>query len=100
MKYFFSRCFHLHKFGPQNRSFNAKYYSEFEWLEYSVSRDAVFCFNCINFAKNLKTDILITTGYKNWRKVCFLFEYLFIKVKSNYCLEIIGITITCSIEVK
>ncbi|CAI6366510.1 unnamed protein product [Macrosiphum euphorbiae] len=63
------QIFPLTKFGPQNRSFNAKHYSEFEWLEYSVSRDAVFCFNCIHFAKNVKTDNLITTGYNNWRKL-------------------------------
>ncbi|KAE9522790.1 hypothetical protein AGLY_016831 [Aphis glycines] len=61
--------FPLTKFETQNRSFNAKNYSEYEWLEYSVSSNAVFCFNCVHFAKNLKTENLITTGYNNWRKL-------------------------------
>jgi len=29
-------------FGKQKRSFNAKYYNEFKWIEYSIEKNAVF----------------------------------------------------------
>jgi len=35
--------------GKQNRSFSAKYLKEYSWLEYSLEKNAIFCFCCQNF---------------------------------------------------
>lgn len=32
------------KFGSQNRGFTPSHFSEFNWLEYSIKKDSVFCF--------------------------------------------------------
>lgn len=42
----------------------------YEWIEYSVTKDAVFCFPCRQFAlRAVSSDQLFTTsGFKNWKK--------------------------------
>lgn len=35
------------------RRFNTKYYKDYEWLEYSVSKDSLFCFVCRHFGSNI-----------------------------------------------
>ncbi|KAL4131875.1 hypothetical protein QTP88_009116 [Uroleucon formosanum] len=40
------KSYPMTKFGQQNRSFNASYYDYFEWLEYSIINDALYCFAC------------------------------------------------------
>ncbi|XP_029348294.1 zinc finger MYM-type protein 1-like [Acyrthosiphon pisum] len=37
-------------FGSQNRSFGSKYFKEYNWLEYSIEKDAIFCFPCRMFS--------------------------------------------------
>ena len=39
------------------------------WLEYSVSRDAAFCYPCRFFSTCVRRedDCFITTGYRNWK---------------------------------
>lgn len=32
--------------GGRNFRFQQKWYEEFKWLEYSISKDVAFCFNC------------------------------------------------------
>ncbi|KAF0715781.1 zinc finger MYM-type protein 1-like, partial [Aphis craccivora] len=32
-----------------SRAFNSKLYTMFNWLEYSINEDSVFCFPCRNF---------------------------------------------------
>ncbi|KAF0748949.1 zinc finger MYM-type protein 1-like [Aphis craccivora] len=44
----------LVKFPVTNgRRFNTKYYKDYEWLEYSVSKDSLFCFVCRHFGANI-----------------------------------------------
>ena len=43
-----------HWFGLKKRSFNSSWFANFSWLEYSVTRDAGFCFSCRMFGKNVK----------------------------------------------
>jgi hypothetical protein len=59
------------KFGKQNRSFSATYYSTFPWLEYSVERDAVFCFACRHFYTDRRfvEEHFISRGVKDWKKL-------------------------------
>jgi hypothetical protein len=54
----------------EGRRFNANYYREFGWLEYSISTDAAFCFNCRMFPSDLQNknkDAFTTGGFKNWK---------------------------------
>lgn len=53
-----------------NRSFQRGWLEKYSWLEYSISRDAAFCFACRQFAlKNGNIDTTFTnTGFSNWKK--------------------------------
>ncbi|CAI6372654.1 unnamed protein product [Macrosiphum euphorbiae] len=53
-------------FGRQNRSFNAKYYNEFKWIEYSIERNAVFCFCCRIFGCSSTDHVFTKSGFTNW----------------------------------
>uniref|UniRef100_A0A3B4X175 TTF-type domain-containing protein n=1 Tax=Seriola lalandi dorsalis TaxID=1841481 RepID=A0A3B4X175_SERLL len=47
------------------RSFSAKWYSKFQWLEYSISRDAVFCKPCRHFPEAAHERSI--NGFKDWK---------------------------------
>lgn len=51
-----------------NRSFQPQWRSKYEWIEYSISRDAIFCNICRNFSsQNLTHDVAFTIrGFKSW----------------------------------
>ena len=53
-----------------------KWYNDYSWLEYSKSKNAVFCFVCRHFAdKNSKTETTYTKeGFINLRKACAKFK--------------------------
>eukprot|EP00102_Acyrthosiphon_pisum_P021445 XP_016658655.1 PREDICTED: uncharacterized protein LOC107883349 [Acyrthosiphon pisum] len=57
-------------FGSQNRSFGSKYFKEYNWLEYSIEKDAIFCFPCRMFSTSSGhvEDVFVTTGFNNWKK--------------------------------
>lgn len=59
------------KFGRQNRSFNASIYGMYDWVEYSLKNDAIYCFPCRNFSsKDIDATLTFTKiGFKNWKKV-------------------------------
>lgn len=63
------KCFPVSKSGSQNRAFSSKHYAEFNWLEYSVERDAVFCFVCRMFDNNLHENIFTVEGFRKWEKL-------------------------------
>lgn len=54
----------------QRRAFCPGYYEQYEWIEYSVQRDAVFCFVCRHFQTQNKGEATAETftkiGFKNW----------------------------------
>lgn len=57
------------KFGQQNCSFNASYYS-FDWLEYSILNDALYCFACRNYGSGSNNEETFTKiDFKKWNKV-------------------------------
>ncbi|CAI6373968.1 unnamed protein product [Macrosiphum euphorbiae] len=57
------------KFGTQQRSFRSQWYNECDWLEYSVQRNAAFCFVCRTFgSENSGENIWIKSGFNNWQK--------------------------------
>lgn len=62
------------RFGLRKRSFSAIWFSNFPWLEYSVSKDATFCFSCRMFGKNIRHDNFVSTGVSNWKKALDIFR--------------------------
>ena len=54
--------------GAAKRSFRRECYRSRPWLEYSMSKDAAYCFACRHFA-HLKNSVFTTeNGYSNWKK--------------------------------
>ncbi|XP_022180454.1 zinc finger MYM-type protein 1-like [Myzus persicae] len=64
------------KFGEKFRSFRCQWYTECDWLEYSVQRNAAFCFVCRIFGPENSEDAWTRTGFNNWKK-------LIVKLKSH-----------------
>lgn len=55
-------------FGATLRSFNPAWYRSRPWLEYSVVRDACFCFPCRKYGSINERDVVFTlTGFNNWK---------------------------------
>ncbi len=57
--------------NPQGRSFQSQWYAGNNWLEYSVEKDAMYCFSCRLFLTEDKFKARTawrTTGVVNWRK--------------------------------
>lgn len=54
-------------FGNKQRSFNPMLFDKYVWLEYSISRDAVFCYACRFFSLGSANDIFVKTGYRDWK---------------------------------
>ncbi|KAK1397161.1 hypothetical protein POM88_007024 [Heracleum sosnowskyi] len=55
--------------GVKERCFQTEWFKVREWLEYSVSQDAAFCFYCYLFGDIKRRDqVFINTGFRNWKK--------------------------------
>lgn len=70
------------KFGKQNRSFNASVYNMYDWLEYSITNDAVYCFPCHNYNNNTNVEATLTftkISFRNWKKASAMHEYFIVK---------------------
>ena len=53
--------------NKQNRSFVRSWLDDYEWLEYSVSEDAAYCYPCrVMNAPKRQHDALVRGGLKNW----------------------------------
>jgi hypothetical protein len=50
---------HSYPKNPDRRSFLDAWYSKYDWLEYSVEKDAAFCFHCFLFksSSNVEKEI-------------------------------------------
>nr|CAD40226.2 OSJNBa0019J05.24 [Oryza sativa Japonica Group]CAE04074.1 OSJNBb0032D24.4 [Oryza sativa Japonica Group] len=60
--------FPQHECGGMRR-FLPKWFSEFKWLEYSVRRDAAYCFVCYLFKDSINNhggDAFVNGGFRNW----------------------------------
>lgn len=53
--------------GKDQRSFQLQWLSRFNWIEYSVKKDAAFCYFCRQFGLNSQDQTFTLNGYKNWR---------------------------------
>ena len=57
--------------GGRLRSFQATWYGQFPWLEYSPKLDAAFCFCCRLYAASMPgcaEPAFVCNGMKNWKK--------------------------------
>nr|XP_008378551.2 zinc finger MYM-type protein 1-like [Malus domestica] len=66
--------FTLH--SNKKRRFVDNWLKEFHWLEYSISKDAAFCFYCYLFKVNFEqsgSDVFTEVGFQNWKhaRACF-----------------------------
>lgn len=59
------------KFGNKYRGFQSSYFQEYDGLEYSISRNAVFCYYCRMFPSfsMYREDNFVTTGVTNWKHI-------------------------------
>ncbi len=51
------------------RSFNAKWYERFNWIEYSQSKDLIFCKACRHFPEQHTEGTFTKEGFKNWKRI-------------------------------
>lgn len=58
------------------RKFSSNIYDMYEWVEYSVKDDAIFCFPCRHFSSNIVLSgeavnqrMFLDVGCQNWKKI-------------------------------
>ncbi|PUZ40799.1 hypothetical protein GQ55_9G452100 [Panicum hallii var. hallii] len=57
------------KIGGKDRKFNPLWFYKYPWIEYSVKKEAAFCFVCYLFGKGRsKTSAFIDGGWNNWNR--------------------------------
>ena len=54
------------------RAFSQSWYEKFNWIEYSESQDATYCFYCFLFKQPWRADqfgseVFTRTGFTNWK---------------------------------
>lgn len=54
--------------GNRKRNFSVLYDKKYEWVEYSMNNDAVFCFACRQFPSSNKEELYVEKGMNNWKK--------------------------------
>lgn len=58
-------------FGNRYRSFNPKWFDQYVWIEYSISRDDTFCYPCRFIPMGSHThrveDSFVNSGYRDWK---------------------------------
>ena len=68
------------KMGQDNRCFRPEWFKEFEWLEYSVEKNAAFCLWCYLLKPNKGDqgggDVFIKRGFRNWKKKQIIVEHI------------------------
>ncbi|KAK9664960.1 hypothetical protein RND81_14G080300 [Saponaria officinalis] len=56
---------------PCARKFKSEWYANYHWLEYSVSKDAAFCFVCYLFrdkTNHIGGDTFVSGGFRGWNR--------------------------------
>ncbi|KAM3687845.1 hypothetical protein ACJW31_10G105300 [Castanea mollissima] len=60
-------------FSGKPRRFRVEWYETRNWLEYSIAKDASFCFYCYLFGKNVgkqgEGDTFVTKGFRLWNQL-------------------------------
>lgn len=53
--------------GNEKRCFQLQWIHRYSWIEYSQSRDAVFCYICRQFGEHSQEQTFTTIGFNKWR---------------------------------
>ena len=53
--------------GSKQRSFNPEWYRSYNWLEYSLERDAIFCYPCRMFNEGKSHGTFTKVGFRDWK---------------------------------
>ena len=55
----------------QQRSFNLWWYDTYPFVEYSIQKDAIFCFACRLFplSSHKAEEVFTVQGFRDWKKV-------------------------------
>lgn len=60
------------QFGNSTRSFREAWYKKYDWLEYSISKDAAYCFICFLFKPinviHFGDEAYTRIGFRNWKR--------------------------------
>ncbi|KAI5356218.1 hypothetical protein L3X38_009113 [Prunus dulcis] len=67
------RTFSQTDLSGYDRRFNVKWFDEFDWLEYSISKDVAFCLYYYLFKSNfiicqVCSDVFTEVSFRNWKK--------------------------------
>ncbi|KAI5314487.1 hypothetical protein L3X38_043663 [Prunus dulcis] len=83
-----------------DRRFNVKWFDEFDWLEYSISKDAAFCLYCYLFKSNFRigqgcSDAFTEMGFRNWKKKDKIRQHVgpvgsFHNQSRQYCVDLMN----------
>ena len=61
--------FESRKIGHRDRQFNPIWFYKYPWIEYSIKKEAAFCFVCYLFAKEkTKKSAFIEGGWRTWNR--------------------------------
>jgi len=57
-------------FSGKDYRFQERWYHQYDWIEYSISKDAAFCFPCRIFGRMVSCSEPVFTeeGFRNWKK--------------------------------
>nr|XP_017221282.1 PREDICTED: uncharacterized protein LOC108198012 [Daucus carota subsp. sativus] len=73
--------------NKEMRSFQANWFKEFDWLEYSVAKDEAYCLWCYLFKpdreENTGKNAFTTAGFNNWKKALVVFPKRWITVSQK-----------------
>jgi hypothetical protein len=65
--------------GDRQRSFHDSWFKNHNWLEYSVTKDAAFCFYCYLFKQqrheNFAIDAFTSKGLCNWKNALNMISF-------------------------
>ncbi|KAL6520368.1 hypothetical protein OROMI_032548 [Orobanche minor] len=65
----FTHLYPKTKMGDRMRAFQIEWFRKWEWLEYSISKDAAFCLWCYLFGdKKVGDEAFTKKGFRNWKK--------------------------------
>ena len=58
-------------YGAKDRQFNKGWFTQFNWLEYSIAKDAAFCLCCYLFKSDIGEqgggDTFVSESFSNWK---------------------------------
>ncbi|KAL4108079.1 hypothetical protein QTP88_018334 [Uroleucon formosanum] len=63
------KSYPMTNFGNPKRCFNASYFNEHDWLEYSIQNDSLHYSLCRNFGAKDNEGTFSKTGFRNWKKL-------------------------------